>query len=103
ALPPFTDSLLTGELAAAQAGGEIAAVRPAAGLAEDAGAELAPRRGDDDRLRQGATRGEVRRRLVHLVDQADRHEHEAGAHVRLRTEQIVEIGELDVHVPAHLR
>ena len=64
---------------------------PRAELAEHTGADLEPRSRDDDRIDERPFDAVVGGRLVPLVDDADRHEQHAGAHVEAARQQEVEI------------
>ena len=67
---------------------------------EQSGTDLAPSRRQDQALDVGAMRAVVERRLVDLVQEADRDQHEPGARVHLVLDQEVERRELDRHAAA---
>ena len=79
---------------------DVRAIAPAAAdLAVHARADLEPRRRDDDRVDEGALDAVVDRRLVPLVDDADRHQQHPGADV----ERAVRAGSRRTPVPVRAR
>ncbi len=64
----------------------------------NAGADLEPRRRDDDRVDERPLDAVVDRRLVALVDDADRHQQHAGPDVERARQQEVDIGLLELQL-----
>ena len=91
ALPSFANAFVAGELGAVQSRHHEAAIAEGAALAEHAGADLGPRRRNDEALRQRPIRAEVGGRLVLLVDDAHRHDHESRTDVRRGAVQEIEV------------
>ena len=67
-----------------------------------AGADLEPGGRDDDRVDERALDAVVDGRLVALVDDADRHQHHARAHVEAAREQEVDVGLLELQLAGFL-
>ena len=81
-----------GELPRVQRRHHIRPVSPSfAELAEHTGADLEPCGRHDDRIDKRPLHAVVGGRLVPLVDDADRHEQHAGAHVEAARQQEVDI------------
>ena len=68
----------------------------------DAGADLEPRRRDDHRVDERPLDAVVDRRLVPLVDDADRHQQHAGADVERARQQEVDVGLLELELAGFL-
>src|SRR6185503_17498708 len=93
------EPVLRGDLGRVERRHEIRAVLPAAAeSAVDAGAGVEPRGRDDNGVDERPLDAEKRRRLVTLVDDADRREEHAGAEVHLRLEAEVEVRLLDLEL-----
>ena len=84
-LPAAGNPLLGGEARGIEAGHHVRAVRKAAAeIAKRPDTRVAPRRRHDHRVNEGPLDAVEGRRLVTLVDDADRHEHHARAQVEAR-------------------
>ena len=70
-------------------------VEPGIGVAVQGNTTFAPRARDDRRLDEIALNAVIVGRLVMLVEQAERHEHQAGAHAVARRQRVLDIQLLD--------
>ena len=69
----------------------------------EAGAELSPGRRDEPLFDVRPQSAQERGRLVQLVDEAHRNEHEAGPRSQRPGEEIIEVGELHLHLSPLVR
>ena len=91
-LPPFADALVGVEFRRIERRDDERAIAPAAAdLTVHAGADVEPRGGDDHRVDERPLDAVEHRRLVPLVDDADRHQHHPGADVERSIEQEVDV------------
>ena len=98
-LPAVADAFFGGELARVQRRRDVRAIAPAASdFPVHAGADFEPGRRDDDRVDERPLDAVVDRRLVPLVDDADGHQHHAGAHVEAARQQEVDVGLLELQL-----
>ena len=68
----------------------------------DAGSRLEPGAGNDERIHKGPLDAVKHRRLVPLVDDADRHQQHAGPEVQLPVTQKIQVGLLQLELAAFL-
>ena len=92
-LATLPDPLVGGEFSRVERRRHVSAVTPAAAdFAVHARADLEPRRWNDHRVDEWPLDAVVDRRLVPFVDDANRHQHHARAHVERAIEQKVHVG-----------
>ena len=102
-LASAADPFVGAELEGVQRRRHEEAVAPAvADLAVDAGADLEPGGRHDHGVDERALDAVVDRRLVTLVEDADRHQQHAGAHVEAARQQEVDVGLFELQLAALL-
>ena len=92
-------SFVGGELGRVERRHHVAAIRERrSDAAVHAGADVEPRRRNDDGVDERPLDAVEDRRLVTLVDDADRHQQHAGAQVERRLDQDVDVGLLELEL-----
>ena len=102
-LPALANAFVGAELGGVERRHHVGAIAPAAAdLAVHAGADLEPRGRDDDRVDERPLDAVEDRRLVALVDDADRHQQHAGADVEAARQQEVDVGLFELELAGFL-